>query len=361
MLRTVLTSVLLASASALRVGVGVSTKPPPFVRSPSPLAFATATATTAATAIEYGGIPSVRVLVGDASAALKYYTEVLGMVAEPSAPLDAPGACVRIGAQVIELVELPNPDPVGVDPSYNMSAPPPGYVAEGRPVHAGRDRHVAITLDALAPLKASLEAAGVPYTMSFSGRQALFCRDEYGNGWEFGPPTTYENATRLFPPYLRADDPATASPILRWGGIPHVGILVSDNEKARDFYCGVLGMVDENDLRPTKLPFPGLFLRCGEQQVHILELPNPDPDAAADRPGAGKDRCTAYTVKDLGPVRAALDAAGIAHEDLTRADGAKALSCRDPDANEQIFVEDKEIQPIMEAKTGPMVPWTRLW
>ena len=120
-------------------------------------------------------------------------------------------------------------------------------------------------------------------------------------------------------------------------------------------------MVDENDLRPTKLPFPGLFLRCGEQQVHILELPNPDPDAAADRPGAGKDRCTAYTVKDLGPVRAALDAAGIAHEDLTRADGAKALSCRDPDANEQIFVEDKEIQPIMEAKTGPMVPWTRLW
>ena len=43
------------------------------------------------------------------------------------------------------------------------------------------------------------------------------------------------------------------------------------------------------------------------------------------------------------------------------ADGAKALSCRDPDANEQIFVEDKEIQPIMEAKTGPMVPWTRLW
>ena len=51
----------------------------------------------------------MRVLVGDASAALKYYTEVLGMVAEPSAPLDAPGACVRIGAQVIELVELPNP------------------------------------------------------------------------------------------------------------------------------------------------------------------------------------------------------------------------------------------------------------
>ena len=122
-------------------------------------------------------------------------------------------------------------------------------------------------------------------------------------------------------------------------------------------------MVDENDLRPTKLPFPGLFLRCGEQQVHILELPNPDPDAPAARPAADKDRCTAYSVKDLAPVRAALDAAGVAHTALTRADGAAALSCRDPDANEQIFVEDASIQPIVEdaVKKGPMVPWTRLW
>ena len=36
---------------------------------------------------------------------------------------------------------------------------------------------------------------------------------------------------------------------------------------ARRFYCGVLGMTDETDLRPLKLPFPGLFLRCGEQQA----------------------------------------------------------------------------------------------
>lgn len=35
--------------------------------------------------------------------------------------------------------------------------------------------------------QASLEANGVPYTMSYSGRQALFCRDNYGNGWEVPP------------------------------------------------------------------------------------------------------------------------------------------------------------------------------
>ena len=55
-------------------------------------------------------------------------------------------------------MELSTPDPFDVDPSYSMSAPPPGYVCNGRPVHAGRDRHVAITLHDLAPLKASLEA-----------------------------------------------------------------------------------------------------------------------------------------------------------------------------------------------------------
>jgi glyoxylase I family protein len=37
----------------------------------------------------------------------------------------------------------------------------------------------------LAELKAQLDRAGVTYTMSRSGRRALFCRDPDGNGWEF--------------------------------------------------------------------------------------------------------------------------------------------------------------------------------
>ena len=93
--------------------------------------------------------------------------------------------------------------------------------------------------------------------------------------------------------------------------MPHVGLLGSDTERAQRFYCGVLGMTDENDLRPLKLPFPGLFLRCGEQQVHYLELPNPDPDTADARPEHGRDRRTAYSVKSLAPVRTALGAAGV--------------------------------------------------
>jgi glyoxylase I family protein len=277
-----------------------------------------------------------------------------------SEKLEVPGAAVRIGQQVIQLLELPNPDPLDVDPEYSMSAPPPGYVAEGRPVHAGRDRHVAITLHDLAPLKASLEANNRPYTMSYSGRQALFTRDDFGNGWEFGPPATYENATRLFPPYLAPSDPE-AGRSLGWGGIPHVGLLVSDNEAARSFYVDILGMIDENDLRPLKLPFPGLFLRCGEQQVHILELPNPDPDTVSERPDHGKDRSTAFSVKSLLPVKATLEANNIEYTTRKLVGGESALYCRDPDANELLFIEDPSIMPIAEAKGGPMEPWTRLW
>ena len=43
----------------------------------------------------YGGIPNVAVLVSDASAAHRFYTEVLGMTDEPSSDLDAPGARAR--------------------------------------------------------------------------------------------------------------------------------------------------------------------------------------------------------------------------------------------------------------------------
>ena len=245
-------------------------------------------------AVEYGGITHVAVLVGDAAAARRFYTGVLGMAvdSESCEALGARGAsaaCVRVGEQTIQLLELPNPDPTDVDPEYSMSAPPQGYVAEGRPVHAGRDRHVAITLHDLAPLKASLEANEVPYTMSYSGRQALFTRDAYGNGWEFGPPVTYRGATRLFPPYLVPPQPAPGEAV-GWGGIPHVGLLVADTPRAKAFYCDVLGMRDETDLRPVKLPFAGLFLRCGESQAQApAQAPAQPPTSPNTSPGLSRN------------------------------------------------------------------------
>jgi glyoxylase I family protein len=80
-----------------------------------------------------------------------------------------PSAWLRIGdAQQMHLLELPNPDPT-----------------TGRPAHGGRDRHVALRVDDLEPLRGALEAAGIDYTLSRSGRRALFCRDPDGNALEF--------------------------------------------------------------------------------------------------------------------------------------------------------------------------------
>jgi len=54
-----------------------------------------------------------------------------------------------------------------------------------RPAHGGRDRHVALSADDLANLISRLDQAVITYTLSSSGRRALFCRDPDGNALEF--------------------------------------------------------------------------------------------------------------------------------------------------------------------------------
>lgn len=110
------------------------------------------------------------VLVADTDRALAFYAGVLGMPVDPDRPdLGFPGAWLKIGEdQQIHLLELPNPDPTS-----------------DRPAHGGRDRHVALRIDDIEPLRAALDAAGVDYTLSRSGRRALFCRDPDGNALEF--------------------------------------------------------------------------------------------------------------------------------------------------------------------------------
>jgi len=113
-------------------------------------------------------IHHVSLIVADARRALGFYVGVLGMETTERPDLGFPGVWLRIGSQQIHLLELPNPDP-----------------RTGRPEHGGRDRHLAMTVRDLDSLIADLEAAGVAYTLSRSGRRALFCRDPDGNALEF--------------------------------------------------------------------------------------------------------------------------------------------------------------------------------
>ena len=114
-------------------------------------------------------IQHVSVIVADTERALVFYRDVLGLTVDPRRPdLGYPGAWLMIGAQQIHLLELPNPDPVA-----------------DRPAHGGRDRHCALTLRDLDGLRQRLDAAGISYTSSKSGRRALFCRDPDNNALEF--------------------------------------------------------------------------------------------------------------------------------------------------------------------------------
>jgi glyoxylase I family protein len=114
-------------------------------------------------------IHHVSLLVADTARAIAFYRGVLGLEVEPGRPdLGYPGAWLRVGALQIHLLELPNPDPL-----------------QGRPTHGGRDRHLALTVADIDALQAALEAAGVGFTPSRSGRRALFCRDPDQNALEF--------------------------------------------------------------------------------------------------------------------------------------------------------------------------------
>ncbi len=111
----------------------------------------------------------VSLVVADTARALRFWRDLVGLEVLPERPdLGYPGAWLDLGGgQQLHLLEVPNPDPV-----------------TGRPAHVGRDRHLALAVEDLDAWAARLEAAGVAFTRSRSGRRALFCRDPDGNGLE---------------------------------------------------------------------------------------------------------------------------------------------------------------------------------
>jgi len=117
-------------------------------------------------------------------------------------------------------------------------------------------------------------------------------------------------------------------------GIHHASLLVADTGRALDFYCGVL-CIERDESRPD-LGYAGAWLRLGEQQIHLLELPNPDPQQGRP-PHGGHDRHLALVVEDVERIAGRLERAGTP---FTRScSGRRALFCRDPDQNALEFLE----------------------
>jgi glyoxylase I family protein len=108
------------------------------------------------------GILHATFLTADLARARDFYEGVLDLKPDPNRPqLGYDGVWYDIAAnQQIHLMVLPDPE-AGLQ----------------RPTHGGRDRHVALAVSDLTKLTERLEEAGVAYTLSKSGRRALFCRD----------------------------------------------------------------------------------------------------------------------------------------------------------------------------------------
>jgi glyoxylase I family protein len=116
--------------------------------------------------------------------------------------------------------------------------------------------------------------------------------------------------------------------------IDHCSLIVANTAKALEFYQGILGMKLDNS-RPD-LGYPGAWLQLAAGQIHLLELPNPDP--LDNRPAhGGRDRHLALQVIDLDTVIQRLQQAGISYSKSKS--GRTALFCRDFDENAIELIE----------------------
>lgn len=105
-------------------------------------------------------------------------------------------------------------------------------------------------------------------------------------------------------------------------GIHHVSLNVSDVAAAERFYVDVLGL---QVLERPDLGFPGLWLKAGAQEVHLLGIASGTPL---------KEQHFAFAVDDLDSVRGELAAAGVQVSEPMPIEGICLQAfTRDPDGN----------------------------
>ena len=110
----------------------------------------------------------VGLIMSDLETAAAFYEGVLGLRRDARPELGFPGIFYALeGGVQLHLMQVDDP-----------------YAGCALPAHGGRDRHLALAVSDLEAVRARLEAAGIDYTPSRSGRAALFCRDADGNAIE---------------------------------------------------------------------------------------------------------------------------------------------------------------------------------
>ncbi len=121
----------------------------------------------------------------------------------------------------------------------------------------------------------------------------------------------------------------------------HASIMVSDLERAKQFYCDLLGL--EPLPRPPRA-VPGMWLKVGDAQVHVL-VGNVDSFPLTGERKALEARGLAghfaLRVADVHRARMRLAEAGYPPlgDLVERPDGSKSVFVRDPDGNLVEFIQ----------------------
>lgn len=107
------------------------------------------------------GFNHVSILVKNADLALTFYQDLLGLKAVERPDLGFFGYWLELGlGQTIHLMELENP-----------------YQNATKPKHGGRDVHFALQVDSVDGFLTVLKQKNIKFTVSKSGRKALFFWD----------------------------------------------------------------------------------------------------------------------------------------------------------------------------------------
>ena len=110
----------------------------------------------------------VGLIIADMVKAAAFYEGILGLKPDTRPHLGFEGLFYDLGeGQQLHLMCIANP-----------------YEGYSQPEHGGRDRHVALAVKDLSAIRQRLDKHKITYTMSKSGRAALFCHDADGNAIE---------------------------------------------------------------------------------------------------------------------------------------------------------------------------------
>jgi len=105
-------------------------------------------------------------------------------------------------------------------------------------------------------------------------------------------------------------------------GIDHCSVIITDVERSRRFYHGVLGLKEIP--KPRTFDFVVVWFDLGNQHLHLL---------LKDRADSISPRHFALRVADCGAARTYFRAHGITTQETTPIPGADRFFISDPDGN----------------------------